>query len=264
MCRTYAITARGMRCLAKGKCAGDISSLIHGTHTTRVTAGTTWCTKCGAYTTRWPRRLGAECSGRPQSEAQRNILRRLSANLPPTTAGYLGDVAADNGGLRDGKADHKAELLWRQLAAGSGNDQARTKSDTVRAATGGGQLAAPPTGRYARLRGGALHADTVHAMTDDKDRTIAGVTSLRHERRSDHGTAVSEVMRVEKANICQPSADDSWTRRVTTSTVACASICGSCRTPTRTECRGCGKALCITCARQRRPCSSTFTIGDAT
>ncbi len=260
-CRKYAVTARGRRKLAKEKCAGDIKQLIHDSHTTRITAGTTWCTRCGAYTTRWPRRLAVECNGRPRTEAQRNILRRLSACLPPTTADYLADVAADNGGLREGMADHQAEKQWRQQAAAGDNCRRR---DQIAAVNIGSRAATPPTGRYARLRGGALHPDTVSMVLPNGAAGSSDAAPAQPARRDVENGTVEEAAIGGKADICRPAAHDSWTRRTVTSTLACASLCGICRAPTRTACRGCDRALCIACARQRRPCQSRDAGGDIT
>jgi hypothetical protein len=238
VCRKYAITAKGMRNMTRERCMGDIKALVHTSHQIRVTAGATWCTRCGAYTTRWPRRLAAACSGRPQTEAQRNVLRRLVMNLPPTTASYLGDVAAENGGLRDGSADHQAEIRWRH------EQQARD----------GGGKATPPTGRYARLRGGALHRDTVQEEPAAAGHHIRHTSAVHEAKYSTSGSGQNSAHVDRACDPCAPRASDSWTRRVVASRHACARLCGACQAPTRTSCRGCGNALCTTCARSRAPC----------
>ncbi len=57
----------------------------------------TWCRLCAAFSSRWQRQLLKSCPGKPRSLAQRNVLRRLSAGLAPTTAHYLTDVARASG-----------------------------------------------------------------------------------------------------------------------------------------------------------------------
>ncbi len=97
LCKRLVLSKTGLRDLRSSTCSGapggrDGNGSIHGTHQMEVTRGVHWCRKCGAYTTRWPRVLRRSCRGAPNSEAQANVKRRLSAGLTPTTAHYLGEA----------------------------------------------------------------------------------------------------------------------------------------------------------------------------
>ncbi len=91
------IPLRGGRKLQLGICGGSIHGAIHHSHSLSASHGVTWCQRCGAFSTRWPRQLVLPCRGRPGTIPQRNVLRRLLGGLPPTTASYLQDVAQASG-----------------------------------------------------------------------------------------------------------------------------------------------------------------------
>ncbi len=88
-CRLRSATTSSLRSLRAKPCAGTLAAQCHPSHRLRVNNAITWCTRCGAYTTRRPRRLRERCPGQPRSEAQRNVIRRLRLGLQPTTAEYL-------------------------------------------------------------------------------------------------------------------------------------------------------------------------------
>ncbi len=96
-CRRVAYSATGARRIAASACGGAISADIHQTHIICTSQGLTWCRACGAYSSRWPRQLLQQCTRRPRSQAQRNVLRRLTAGMMPTTSGYLASVAQSSG-----------------------------------------------------------------------------------------------------------------------------------------------------------------------
>ncbi len=96
VCRLCCWSYAGRRWLRGKPCRGTLLSQIHSTHDVETNgSGVTWCKACGAYTTRMPRRLRFPCAGRPVSEAQAHVRRRLQAGLPPTTARYLEEAAED-------------------------------------------------------------------------------------------------------------------------------------------------------------------------
>ncbi len=97
ICRKLAYTVAGARKLQMGICGGSIHDAIHHSHSLSVSHGVTWCQRCGAFSTRWPRQLVLPCKGRPGTVPQRNVLRRLLGGLPPTTASYLQEVAQASG-----------------------------------------------------------------------------------------------------------------------------------------------------------------------
>ncbi len=299
VCRKYANAKRAMARMFVEKCSGDIMRQIHPSHNVRSTAGIVWCTCCGAYTTRQPRLLAKECNRRPTTIAQKNVLRRLTANLPPTTAAYLGNVAVANGGVAGANNGHADEVLWRRSAAGDvgpGNGGDARPPGTSR-------LACAPTGRYARLPGGRLHRDpdgddrprgddalhddmrgdfmtvefTMAATTPENAQarwqprgaeaqaagasaigTCTGAAALRHPPLPSAcgNDTLQDAQRTSREDICTPTANSAWTRRLHTRYTVCAKACGICSTPTRTLCRGCERPLCMRCARGRDSCSA--------
>ncbi len=104
ICRRVAYTAAGARRMGTTTCGGAISDAVHQTHQICRSQGLIWCKSCGAYSSRWPRQLVSACPQRPRSQAQRNVLRRLTQGLAPTTAQYLGGVA-EASGLPSGTVD---------------------------------------------------------------------------------------------------------------------------------------------------------------
>ncbi len=143
-------------------------------HSLRDNEGVTWCMRCGAFTSRWPRALLRQCPRRPRTAAQANVLRRFmegKANVlrrlmegkPPTTAAYLAKVATLEGRPADVVA-HKAEVEWRAQAwrpdhGGNSDETAQMKCETAdgRSKTFRSTVGALPlAGCYLRLRGGPL------------------------------------------------------------------------------------------------------------
>ncbi len=135
VCRRMATGDRAMTRLRREACSGAIANRIDDSHKVRTSNGIVWCESCGAYMTRWPRRLLNVCANKPQSEAQRNVLRRLQAGLPPTTAGYLAGVAETHGAPANARA-HEDEAKWRRGVEMTSANVTFAKS---------------PTGVYARL-----------------------------------------------------------------------------------------------------------------
>ncbi len=97
ICRSIAYSSRGARKLSNMICPGAVARTIHESHSLQRSHGVIWCGLCGSFSTRWPRQLQQVCPRKPRSQPQRNVLRRLLAGQPPTTASYLGDVARAGG-----------------------------------------------------------------------------------------------------------------------------------------------------------------------
>ncbi len=139
-CRGFALSRAGRRQLRSRPCLDVRTEQIHASHVVRQGQGVLWCSRCGCYTTRWPRELRRQCAGRPSSEAQANVLHRLMRGPGPTTASYLDDVRDEE--ERDSRAN------------GSRVDGA---TPARRSGDGGPRPASAPCGRYLRLRGGPLY-----------------------------------------------------------------------------------------------------------
>jgi hypothetical protein len=276
-CLKCGLSNIGLRRLRRSSGAGDVEGQIHATHILRETRGVKWCIRCGCYSSRWPRELRRACKQSPQSEAQHNVRRRLSAGLPPTTAQYLEDVATE------------------RRSDGASRSAARAAS--------------VPSGRYLRLPGGPLHraAATVEQKDDVYDcrgaedcgrslrdahdalddvgdggenglpyvrvpasEAVSGATTrsevsaaggggdgprrrLRGKQRIGSHSA-PEVNGGEAIAICRPSPGDSWSRRLACRPCGGNALCQRCDSFTRARCRGCEKPICATCAKSRLAC----------
>ncbi len=182
------------------KCKGSTLNLVHPSHSVRTTAGVIWCTRCGSFATRRPRLLAKECSLRPRTEPQRNVLRRLTLNLAPTTASYLADVAFDNGGVRGADNGLAEEVAWIKTRADASIDTRTSHVKTPTAAT----MAMAPTGRYARSPGGHLF----------KPRALAA--SERGRQYGRRGRTFSQTVHqrdVERASCIRRSPQHGWRRQ---------------------------------------------------
>ncbi len=129
-CHAYWNCDRARRLAEKSPCSGDIQQRVHPSHAIQREGSVLWCSKCGCYATRWPRKLRAQCPARPMSEAQRNVKKRLQRALMPTTAGYLN--------IETGFLGVMARVDQRE-----GDDAA--------------QASGASNGRYRRLIGGSLY-----------------------------------------------------------------------------------------------------------
>ncbi len=181
-------------------------------------------------------------------------------NLPPTTAPYLTSVAVDNGGIIGANNSHADEVAWRRgttathLSADTMSGGTTTTTTIATTST----MARVPTGRYARLPGGHLHRAAAQATDVSFTGDIAGAPGHRRPLHplADGGTEAHGAQMSQRENICAPTAEAAWTRRLHTRHTACAKACGICGTPTRTLCRGCMRPLCISCARERGTCAA--------
>ncbi len=95
-CRLITRTPTSLKSLAARPCRGEVLMSVHDTHSLRWSSGVTWCEACGGYMSRLPRSLKNPCPRNPPSASARNVLRRLRSGLPPTTASYLAQAAAED------------------------------------------------------------------------------------------------------------------------------------------------------------------------
>ncbi len=338
-CKGFALSCTGLRLLRKRACREVMEEQIHGSHMMEITRGIRWCTRCGAYTSRLPRELKKACRGRPQSEAQANVRRRLAMGLAPTTAAYLEEAAAD--------ADHHHHRLHhdaphhphrpsQQEGSGRKNPQeddmrGRAKEQRGDRGRGSERARSAPCGLYLRLPGGPLavrrtepgepsggaggHAQGSSEGSDGskEPRSTSGGTTRNEEAVQERITAPGHELRAESATrhngigaaandssngegehehhevrrarrqqsgealhgcvelakgdmsesamsnanqLCHPTSRAPWTRRTWCLATAGPLGCQRCAASTKLRCRGCNRAICLSCARARAPCDS--------
>ncbi len=279
-CHAYWLDELARRVAERSACAGDVSQKVHLTHDVRVTSsGALWCSKCGCYSTRWPRRLRMECPRQPQSEAQWNVKRRLHNDLPPTTARYLQEEA----GFGDGQnvySDVRAQCEGR-----IGHASSRARSTLV--------------GMYLRLAGGPLHCASregrsSHASSggaeggshqlDGPSDDISGDRTLQSGNGSAAsvqapppfpGATVRRRLNVKTRPFgeatrgplptarCSAAARASWSSRLAIGRLPGRPSCNICKSGTRTSCRGCSRPLCFLCAKGHKMCNEFTSSAEA-
>ncbi len=192
-CHAYWNCDRARRRAERTQCSGDIQRRVHHSHDVHTVNGVLWCSRCGCYATRWPRKLRLQCSARPMSEAQQNVKRRLQRAQLPTTAEYL---ATETGFAES--TDH----------AGHGTASGATQTD------------GKPSGRYLRLVGGPLYRapgrPRAHSVSPEAIRH--GQHHLHHHRpdhvHPDHGRAVSDGEMVMGLDTEAPAGTDGGGERL--------------------------------------------------
>ncbi len=273
-CKGFAISKIGLRKLMNSTCRDVESEQVHGSHYMARLHGVVWCTRCGAFTTRWPRLRRAVCLGSPSSDAQANVKRRLERGLPPTTATYLKEAMDETVGSARG---------------GGTTTTRRTRS--------------APVGRYLRLPGGPLHrparhhdisdegdgdGDAVHGEVPvsmvtqtslgDRVRCVgmedanvngggiipemgraAAATASGSGRRRIRGKSTPTAVMASTMALdllpCRPAVEAGWTRRLKGGRTSGSAQCHLCGHSTAMSCRGCEKQLCLRCARSAKWCS---------
>ncbi len=274
ICGRYGKTKSGMRKLRTEKCSGSALQHVHATHHMCNTAGTMWCIKCGAFTTRWPRRLRFECLGRPATVAQRNVLRRLRTELAPTTADDLrrDTVAAREHGLampqqdadNDGQLTTRTIGMYARLPGGhlyrhtDSSYDAYLNTDTANR-TDHHNTNKSPSPSSSQARSAQRGRDLASTAADGEPReTTVPHTLLGGNKGADQSGAA------DAERICNPTTDTPWTRRTAAKNMPCAKTCAICGALTRLTCRGCHLPCCIECAKARRKCRPpTFRDGSA-
>ncbi len=233
-CRGHALGRIGLRLLKQKTCPGNARSTAHETHDIVEEHGIAWCRACGRYTTRWARDLRWRCPGAPQSEAQRNVKRRLLQGLPPTTAAYLQETEGD-WRKREQKRRQRSGLHAAEGEAG------RTGGTTA-SGNGGG------IGRYLRLAGGPLHREAPGPV--------------QHGDPSQTAVRAAEGTQSHDRHWCRPTPASSWSQRLSLCGAAGLMPCSGCQKPAAGRCRGCGESICVQCARARRPCHAARTESE--
>ncbi len=218
--------------LRRETCSGAIEGRIDDSHRLRSSNGVVWCEACGAYMTRWPRRLLSECARRPQSVAQKNVLRRLQAGLPPTTAGYLDGIAEEHGAPAAARA-HEDEMQWRR---GDGTLMAKAKATPY---------VKPPSGIYARLRGSNAGAgsSSYPPTVDSTPEALSTPTRLNLDKPT-----------------CAMLQSKPWTARARSHKVRLRKRCHVCgEEHTLLACRVCDRLVCISCCKKKAACQGMAT-----
>ncbi len=294
VCQLCSWSAAGKRWLRQKPCRGELASQVHPSHVLRRTGGMVWCSACGAYTSRMPRRLLAPCCGGPRSEAQQNVRRRLLAGLPPTTSALHKAVVSARGGeaaeltsyhhpLCHGDRIHirpyPAALHDAYVSDGPDGGEADD------AGAGAGLRAVPPT-YYAQLeirrRRRAVSADgarpphsspEVHAPAREAREPGTGSSAaasnssyscmptvpkvnFRVTGKQPQRTSSQENLMALTVKFCKPSAASSWSVRIRAAAICASASCHLCMGPTRTICRGCQRRVCLECARGRWHCAA--------
>ncbi len=287
-CQRMALSRAGLKAISAAPCSQVTQAQVHPSHSIDRLHGITWCTRCGAYALRWPRRLKQPCAGTPCSEAQANVRRRLICGIIPTTASYLqdnadmmkmrsssmDDVTRDTSGRGDGKTGGPASSSWaggayrwcyprlpggplaaapKVAAVTRDGDEENEDSAAVNRTNEGSRETT--IGEMASDGG---HETTVAPRRRIRTKSAPSVTCLTSstpEVRRRDVEQVSEHLDAGPRRHCQPHGDEAWSTRLKCHFSARASSCGVCGQLTRTTCRGCERMICFACARTRKWCT---------
>ncbi len=213
ICRKVARTPAGGRRLLREACGGDILHRIDESHVIRYSCGVTWCDLCGAYTTRWPRRLLRECDRRPRTAAHRTILKRLRAGLPPMDSPHF-QVAAkedEDGSRRVDAVTTPIVGRYRRLPAERDADGERTNGQSISRAFPG--LAA---------HRGSTQSSTPTRGTPPPPGPTPATSSTRRRIRGKSSPPAAPAM-----ECIRPAAAPSWTRWIVAASRAEHVACGT-------------------------------------
>ncbi len=253
LCRKYARTPAGARQLMRQSCGGSVLHRIDESHDLHCTNGITWCNSCGAYATRWPRRLLHGCNGRPRTAAQRTILKKLRAERPPMEAPHFHTAAKEDEGAKGRIGGKLAEDThnYPRLPAVSRQRGRQTSSPLRDAAT------MPPSARPSRRT--RQHEDDGHGTAipvHQADAAQAGGSAAAATTNSGTHSGSSESP-PQAAGCGRPTTSASWTRWIVLDRLATLSPCDAqpfCGKPTKSRCRACQAALCVQCIRTGKQC----------
>ncbi len=282
-CRLYSTTSTSLKSLRHRPCLGDLASQCHPTHRVRFLDGITWCSRCGSYATKRPRALRERCIGHLSTEAKRNVVRRLSMGLLPTTAHYLHGVAREHDlstprgagqPARPGAPevahyiDHPLPLHRRRCGMHDDRVDAVPNGDMM--------IVAGDIGTYSTEAAEAVSEDVqrdpgravtapgsasgrVHPEVTDIPVSLLGRETDRHCATARAESAPPERPKTAKPeeNWCRPRPEASWSRRVMLHTSvgrSGRSACHHCGAQAAGHCRGCTRPLCLQCARGRVEC----------
>ncbi len=291
-CRKVAYSAAGARRLGQSVCGGALQGTIHQSHRLFSSHGVVWCRVCGAFASRWPRQLVNQCTGRPRSQAQRNVLRRLTSGLTPTTAAYLAEVATAGGK----PATNTDQIV--SVSRSFGHGHAASEGDD---AVSNHHPSQPlhehqACDRPVRPRADASHPvaprgrpdgfDEDHGLNRGNDVSAPLISShcyprLQERRRRERDQFSPSAGQSTRVVTDQPTSPrrDTVARRIHSSsddervcTARCPAAgqwsnhlavggprhltrCTACDGATRLRCRQCLRGLCIVCAKAGRPCA---------
>ncbi len=290
-CQRMALSRAGLKAISAAPCSQVTQAQVHPSHSIDRLHGITWCTRCGAYALRWPRRLKQPCAGAPCSEAQANVRRRLICGIVPTTASYLLDNAdmmtmmkmrnsniddgtRDISGCGDGRSGDPASssgaggaYRWcyprlpggplaatpkAATAARDNNEEIEEAATVNRTDEGNGEMMVEVIARNE----GQTTTPTPRRRIRTKSAPILSclASSTPEARRRDEEQS-SVHLEVRTRQLCQPRDDEAWSTRLKCHFTARASACSRCGQPSRTICRGCERMLCFACAKARKWCA---------
>ncbi len=287
----------GARRMLTTPCGGAIHSAIHQTHRLHSSQGLLWCRACGAFSSRWPRQLIQQCPRRPRSAAQRNVLRRLTAGMAPTTADYLRDVATARG-IPENSVDRVYEVatgtssdpIYQNAMTQSTHDPiSRHSADHLRTASVAVQRVAPRLGDVAsgaplidacsEPRGAAIPRLTApkphcYRRLEERmrDRADLGTTSGpaassgqvpsgpdgQRLQSKGRGACRSHSVSTCVLDVCARSPSSGhWSSNISIGAARNFIRCSACSAQTRLRCKSCLQGLCMECAKADSPCAST-------
>ncbi len=270
-CRRVAYSIAGARRIANSTCGGAINSEVHQTHSLCTSQGLTWCRACGAFSSRWPRQLLSPCPHRPRSQAQRNVLRRLSAGLMPTTAGYLAGVAqssgkpadtVDNISVIDQAVGTKDVIIGRNMNSGAvvhgrhGRPQ-DAPSDPV-SPRPRGLNTRPSEHRYFRLDKRQTKVSAPAPSASHTDTLVQRAPGSGPEPRAPSSEQRAPNNSVRQLTVLNCTSHDAiighWSGRAAISGAKHPTPCNACAALTRIRCRSCRQGLCIQCIKAGQAC----------
>ncbi len=288
-CRGFAVSKQGLRNLFRKVCHDVETVQIHPSHTMSRLHGILWCTKCGCYTSRWPRELRSACGGRPASEAQQNVRARLERGLPPTTAGYLNKAMSTSAGTAGtaGTANRRSSSapVGRYLRLPGGPLARHPRStisggdaviDAIIVDEAGRRDAAGYDGMHDADAHGHQDGDGDHPLDDrlahirssgisSCGRASIGQTLLQpvavapreesgqvRRRLRGKSTPPTPSLTQEapgRQSLCVPTSASGWTRRLHGGPSTGVARCHRCGNNTTMRCRQCDRRLCLKCAK---------------
>ncbi len=275
-CKLCCWSTAGRRWLRQKPCRGAFADQVHGTHQMSWQGGVAWCRRCGAYTTRMPRRLLEPCVGRPATAAQANVRRRLLAGLPPTTAKYLlhgGHTSAADVARARPQSGLPA-LTSTDVLVGAHHERDGFGAEG-NAAVDALVDRAVDSSRYRRLE---LRRRQEKAMEEAAGQESTGAPCssgparaasqpplglrsqplTRHTGKQPQRSRSADRRRQRLQECCRPTSAAGWTARVQAAVVQQGSSCHLCSRRCSTRCRGCKAPLCVDCAKVGSHCKHSL------
>ena len=236
-CLRQAWTQRGWERTSRVPCQGAAQSRAHHSHSLHATRGILWCLRCGAHTSRMPRALKEKCVGHPRSGAYKNVIQRLAKGQLPIE-GHERETAA-KGEMRKrpwDEQDHN-ESNPRKRPRSRPNRETNEMRQDSQTVEGSGDAPRITSNAMRRLREAAIQQIT--------ERRVRIRVKRRRTQENDKHIC---------SKMCEILLEQPWTTRVRVNTAAAAVQCRCDGRRTKARCRSCGVAVCISCAKSRRPC----------